>query len=160
MTQGKFGRILIVTNLLATLVLIATAIQGSHRPVMGHLPINVHVMLALVASLVILFAQVWVALYLISLKRELKGVAESRGDSATAAALNFPPYLGWLGGALFLLLILFLLGPAVLLGRVPVWVHSAAFFAAVAVNLASLVAERRALRASDQALTRFSQAGA
>ncbi len=61
----------------------------------------------------------------------------------------------WAAGALFLVLGVFLLGPAVLVSSVPPWLHGAVAYAALVTQVLVLFLEFRALRQSDSALRQW-----
>ena len=158
MKKGRFGSIVLTISLLATGVLILTAIQGGHRDMFGDDATQTHVFLALIATLTLIFAHTWVALYLVSVGRQVRGFMESRGlEKDHGNFLESPHFLGWSAGALALLLVTFFLGPASLLGRVPTWLHTAFFVAATVVHLWSLVVEKRALQAREGHLLELSR---
>ncbi len=159
MRKTKFGVIVLSINALATAVLLATALQGSKRVLFGLESIQLHVLLALTASLGIFFAHSWVVIYLVSLGRELRSCIAKHGlQDESAGLLATPAFLGWALAPLGILLVTYFLGIAVLLGRVPAWSHSTAFWIALALQLWSLGVEKRAMRTYEANLNRLHQA--
>ncbi|MCH9647960.1 MAG: hypothetical protein K0U98_06960 [Deltaproteobacteria bacterium] len=158
MEKTKFGTIVLSINVLATFVLLATALQGSKRVLFGLDSLHLHVLLSLAAALGIFFAHTWVAIYLVSLNREMRRFISENGLTSRARDLLVPPaFLGWSLALLLVLLVTFFLGPAVLLGKAPSWSHTTAFWLTLAVQLWSLGVEFRALRVCKENLIQLNR---
>lgn len=151
MKQGKFGRIVLVVSALATLGLVALGVDGYR---LGDAPeeLRAHLGLAMAVTLALLFGHLWVALYLLALVRTLRARGEELLAGEAWSRRRRRSLAGAVGGALVLLLAVFLLGPAAMLGMLPAWVHGAAFFAALAAQVGSLLVEARALRDAERSL--------
>jgi len=158
--SSRFGRILLGVNALATLGFVATAAQGyGISGFSDSAALERHLLGALAATLVFFFAHAWVFIYLVALRREIGRWSSARGISLGSKVKISPsggrsPIL-WAAGALFLVLGVFLLGPAVLVSSVPPWLHGAVAYAALVTQIWVLLLEFRALRQSDSDLRQW-----
>ena len=141
------GRALLIIGLMATLGLMATGALGYslHGPLDERL--RVHVLLALAASLLLLFAHCWIMFYLIGTGRAIKdAVNENKLDpnyiEETKRFKNqsYPMLMLALG----LAMATFILGGAVATGSLA-WLHHILFYATLLAQLRALQLEWRVL---------------
>ncbi len=147
-----FGRIMVVTGMLATAGLGLVAAQG-YRGAAGGEALRLHVLTALTAVLVFILAHAWVLFYLVGAVRVIGETAREAGrEELLQPALTrfgrrtLPPLLGALAAGLAL----FLAGVAVYAHQVPAAVHGGLFWLLVALELWAAWGEWRALLASER----------
>jgi hypothetical protein len=142
------GRALLIIGFMATLGLIATGVlgYGLHGPADDHL--RFHVLVALAASLLLLFAHCWIMFYLIGTGRAIKDAVNENGldpqwieDTKRFKNRSYPMLMLALG----LAMATFILGGAVATGTFR-WLHHALFYA-------TLLAQLRALQLEWEVLT-------
>lgn len=142
------GRALLIIGFMATLGLIATGVlgYGLEGPADDHL--RFHVLVALAASLLLLFAHCWIMFYLIGTGRAIKDAVNENGldprfieDTKRFKNRSYPMLMLALG----LAMATFILGGAVATGTLR-WLHHALFYA-------TLLAQARALQLEWQVLT-------
>jgi hypothetical protein len=149
------GRALLIIGLMATLGLIATGALGYslHGPLDEHL--RYHVLVALAASLLLLFAHCWIMFYLIGTGRAIKdAVNENRLDpnyiEETKRFKNqsYPMLMLAIG----LAMATFILGGAVATGSLA-WLHHILFYATLLAQLRALQLEWRVLTENERLMT-------
>jgi hypothetical protein len=141
------GRALLTIGLMATLGLIATAVLGYGLAGPTDARLRLHALLALAASLLLLFSHCWIMFYLIGTGRAIKdAVAENHLDprfyEETKGFKNrsYPMLMLALG----LAMATFILGGAAWKGILP-WLHHALFYATLLAQLRALQLERQVL---------------
>jgi hypothetical protein len=142
------GRSLLIVGSLATLGLVATAAVS-----FAGLDVSLHILLALVSSLLLLFSHCWIMFYLIGTGKAIKEtVAEHSlaaglvGETRRFKARAFPSILL----ALVVAMATFILGGGVYTGSVPPWVHHTLFWLALAVQVRTLWLEQQVLSANER----------
>jgi hypothetical protein len=151
--KQRFGKVLLVLSLLATLGLVATGIQGYGIESLGDRPaLELHLTLAMVSILIIFFAHTWIVIYLFSLHRQLRSWATPRGQGPAVAELRAAPAVRWGSFALLAVLVAFGLGPAAMMVAVPIWLHPLASLLALGIQGVALWLERRALGQTEKVL--------
>lgn len=153
----KFGRIMIVLGILATLGLVATAVQG-YAGVHGRAGLKEHVLLGLVALLLFVLAHCWILVYLVGIDRLLRPLARAAGRDDVVE----PPLRSFRSRTLPLLLAavfggiaVFTLGSEAYSGRMSPSVHGVLIWVTVALQAGAVAVEWRALAASERALERL-----
>lgn len=145
----KLGRGLVVIGWLAALGVIASAVMGYAAPPESDVEqLQSHVLLALAAVLLLLFAHCWILLYLIFTGRAVREVVKEHGlDPALPAASSRlqADAVPWLLLAMGLGLGTFLLGSGAAANALPAWVHHGLGYAALAAQVYALWVERRVL---------------
>jgi hypothetical protein len=159
------GRALLVVGWLATLGVVAAAAVG--YAVGGERDrFELHVLLALVASLLLLFSHCWIMFYLIGTGKAIKRTVAEQGweGELVAKTRDFKNRTGpALMLAMGLAMATFIVGMPVYTGVLPVWVHHALFYLALAAQGWALVREGAVLSANERLirdLNRRLEAGA
>ena len=148
--RTDYGKIVWWTGLLATLGFVATLLQG--LAVAGRQGLQLHLFLALAATLLMLFSHLWIVIYLWSLRREVSRLGETGEEIPRLSR-------AWLvAGAVVLALGAFLLGPVGLRGDLPMSSHATLGLVALALQFGSLWVEKKGLGATDRALGRLLRA--
>lgn len=149
-----FGRIMVVTGMLATAGLGLAAAQGYRGAASGD-ALRLHVLTALVTVLVFILAHAWVLFYLVGAVRVIEETARGGGreDVVEPALTRFgrrtlPPLVGALAASLAL----FLAGVGVYAHQVPASIHGDLFWLVVVLELWAAWGEWRALVASERAV--------
>jgi transglutaminase-like putative cysteine protease len=149
----RLGRALLVIGLLAALGIAASAAVGYAAPPASEIEqLQPHVLSALAAVLLLLFAHCWIVLYLIGTGRALRSVVREYGldPSVMAEAGRLQgEAVPWLLLAMGLALGTFLLGAGAAANALPAWVHHGLAWAALAAQLYALWTERRVLAAHE-----------
>lgn len=142
------GRSLLIVGGFATLGLLGSAIVAY----MGQ-PFIVHVGVALLASLLLLFSHCWIMFYLIGTGKAIKeAVAEHDMDQnlieETKVYKNrsYP----WMMLAMGFAMATFILGGGVYTGAIPDWVHHALFWITLVVQVRTLWIELEVLTANER----------
>ncbi len=150
----KLGRALLVIGLLATVGIVASAVLGYAAPAESDVEqLQLHVLLALAAVLLLLFAHCWILLYLIGTGRALRDVVREHGldpGLPTEASRLQGEAIPWLLLAMGLALGTFLLGAGAAANALPAVVHHALAYAALGVQVYALWVERRVLDAHEE----------
>jgi hypothetical protein len=152
----KLGRALLVIGLLAAVGVVASAVLGYTSPSGEVEDLQPHVLVALAATLLLLFAHCWVLFYLIGTGRILRSVAGEHGlgDGVPAAVTRLQgDVVPWLLLAIGLALGTFLLGAGAAANALPSWVHHGLFYLALGAQLWALWIERRSLDACERLIT-------
>ncbi len=147
------GRALLVVGWLGTLGFAATGIVGYLLPGGGGLVR--HLLLGLVAALLVLFSHCWILFYLIGTGRAIKDAVQEHGlePQLAAATRRFKQRSNpWMLLAMLLAMATFIVGGGVQTGVVPSWVHHGLFWAALAVQIATLAREHGVLAANERVL--------
>jgi hypothetical protein len=153
----KFGRIMILVGIVATLGLVAAGVQGYGGAREGA-ALREHILLGLVALLLFVLAHCWVLVYLVGIDRVLRRAPRDAGrDEAPEPRLRT-----FRGLTLSLLLaavlggvVAFVLGTEVYSGRVSAGLHGAFLWLTVVLQAAAVAVEWRALAASERALRKL-----
>jgi len=152
-----FGRLMVITGLIATAGLGVAAAQG-YRGAAAGAALQLHVLTALVALLVFVLAHAWVLFYLVGADRVLlESAREAELEHVLEPALThfrrrtLPPLLG----ALAAVLALFLAGAGVYAGQVPAAVHGGLFWLTLALEVWAAWSEWQALIAAERAVGRL-----
>lgn len=149
----KLGRALLVIGLLAALGVVASAALGYAAPPESEIEqLQPHVLAALAAVLLLLFAHCWILFYLIGTGRALRQVVQEYGlDPALPkeAGRIQGEAVPWLLLAMGLALGTFLLGAGAAANALPPWAHHGLAWAALAAQLYALWTERRVLAAHE-----------
>jgi 4-hydroxybenzoate polyprenyltransferase len=149
------GRALLIIGLMATLGLIATGGlgYGLHGPADEHL--RYHVLLALAASLLLLFAHCWIMFYLIGTGKAIKEAVHENGLDPAAIEYtkqfknrSYPMLMLAIG----LAMATFILGGAVATGSLK-WLHHILFYATLAAQLRALQLEWQVLTENQRLMT-------
>jgi hypothetical protein len=142
------GRSLLVVGSLATVGLVATAVVS-----FAGAEFTLHVLLALVSSLLLLFSHSWIMFYLIGTGKAIREtVAEHSLETALVGETRrfksevFPSILLAVG----LAMATFILGGGVYTRAVPSWVHHALFWITLVVQVRTLWLEQRVLLANER----------
>jgi hypothetical protein len=149
------GRALLIVGGLATLGLMATAVVAYAGQ-----DFTVHLLLALLSSLLLLFSHCWIMFYLIGTGKAIKDAVASHSLEAgiideTKAYKNrtFP----WIMGALGLAMATFILGGGVYTKVIPTWIHHGLFWLTLLVQLRTLWLEQQVLTANDRLMVGINQ---
>jgi hypothetical protein len=145
------GRALLVVGLVATLGFTAAAVVG-YRGLAGD-GMQLHLLLALVSSLLLLFSHCWIMFFLIGTGKAIKSAVAEHGleTELVAETRRFKnATFGWALLAMGLAMATFILGGGVFTGVVPRWVHHGLFYLALAAQAAALWRESRVLSANDR----------
>ena len=149
-----FGRIMVVTGLVATAGLGLAAAQGYRGAASGD-ALRLHVLTALATVLVFILAHAWVLFYLVGASRVIAESAREAGrEGVLEPALThfgrrvLPPLLG----ALAAVLALFLAGVGVYARELSAAVHGDLFWLVVVLELWAAWGEWRALVSSERAV--------
>lgn len=153
------GRALLIVGAMSTLGLIAAAVVGytlyGHYSLHGPTDPNMprHVLIALVASLLLLFSHCWIMFYLIGTGKAIKDAVRENGlDPAIIEETkrfkneSYPSLMLAMG----LVMATFIVGGGVATGSIPRWIHHGLFYLAVASQGYALWKERRALTENER----------
>lgn len=142
-----FERSIFTLSLLATAFFVGVGVHAYAVPAGDEPALGLHVLLGLAAALLLVFPHLWTVLYLWGTGRAVRKEVEERRASprviSRARRLRLralPPLLLASAAALVTLV----LGQEALVGTRP-WVHAAAFFTTLALQLWALWAERTSL---------------
>jgi 4-hydroxybenzoate polyprenyltransferase len=145
------GRALLIVGWIATLVFVASGLERYVRPQESSL--QGHMLLALVASLLLLFAHCWIMFYLIGTGKALKDAVLAHGlegeiVEATKRYKNrsYP----WIMLAMGLAMAAFILGGGTFTGSVPLWLHVSLAAATLLAQVWTLLVEGQVLVANDR----------
>ncbi len=150
--RGYMGRGLLVVIAIFGLELVAVA--GAGYRWFGDQ--RLHILLALIASLILLFAHSWISIYLVGTARLIsKSVAEHGWDAVEDASRRrfVRRALPWLGVAAVAVLAAFLSGALSMVRddvSAPRIAHHVIFFVAVALQAVALVTARPALAETER----------
>ena len=139
------GRALLVVGALATLGLIATGVVGYVSTLDD---INLHIMLALGSSLLLLFSHCWIMFYLIGTGKAVRETVAEHGldtsilEETKRYKMESNP---WMMMAMMLVMATFILGGGVATRVIPGWVHHGLFWLSVVVQIKTLWIENRVL---------------
>ncbi|MEE9562253.1 MAG: hypothetical protein V3W50_04190 [Thermoanaerobaculia bacterium] len=148
------GRALLMIGWLAALGLLIAGFQGFS--VAGTDGLSRHVLLALLASLLLLFSHCWILFYLIGTGKVIKGAVVEYGldpemlDQIREFKNQTSP---WLLLAMILAIATFVLGGAVVTKTVPAWAHQTLFYVTVVVQIVTLRRETRVLIANERLIS-------
>lgn len=146
------SRALLVVGFLATLGFVATGVVG-YRLGGDAGMFQIHLLVGLLSSLLLLFSHCWIMFYLIGTGKAIKeAVAENGLEAAIVAETKRykAETFGWMMLAMGLAMAAFILGGGVYTGAVPRSVHHALFYLALAAQVWTLVRETRVLTANDR----------
>ena len=149
------GRALLIVGSLATVGLVATAVVAY----LGQ-PFTVHVLVALLSSLLLLFSHCWIMFYLIGTGKAIKAAVAEHGLESELVAetrlyknRSFP----WIMLAMGLAMATFILGGGVYMQAVPTWVHHSLFWITLVVQLRTLWIEQQVLVANHRLMMGINQ---
>jgi hypothetical protein len=152
------GRALLMIGWLAALGLL---IAGFHGYVVdGTDGLSRHVLLALLASLLLLFSHCWILFYLIGTGKVIKGaVVEHELEPEILDQIrDFKNQTSpWLLVAMILAIATFVVGGAVVTKSMPAWAHQTLFYVTVVVQIVTLRRETRVLIANERLITEINQ---
>ena len=147
------GRALLVVGWLATLTFVAAGVVG--YVVGGWEGGDLHVLLGLVASLLLLFSHTWIMFYLIGTGKAIKAAvaehdlpAEWIERTREFKNRSYPALML----AMVLVMATFILGGGVERRVLPGWIHHALFYLALAAQLRALWREHAVLGANQRLL--------
>ena len=148
------GRALLMIGWLAALGLLIAGFHGYR--VDGTDGLSRHVLLALLASLLLLFSHCWILFYLIGTGKVIKGAVVEYGldpkilDQIREFKNQTSP---WLLLAMILAITTFVLGGAVVTKTVPAWAHQTLVYVTVVVQIVTLRRETRVLIANERLIS-------
>ncbi len=155
-----FGKMMVLTGLLATLGLGATAAQGYRGAAAGS-ALQLHVLAGLASLLVFVLAHVWVLFYLAGAARVIEESARAAGREASLEpaltrfrSRTLPPLTGALGAVLGL----FLTGTGAYARQLSATFHGGLFWLTLVLEAWAAWAEWRALAAGERAVERLAGA--
>jgi hypothetical protein len=140
------GRALLMIGWLAALGLLISGFNG--YAVDGTEGLSLHVLLALLASLLLLFSHCWILFYLIGTGKVIKDAVVEHGlDPAVVdQTKDFKNQTSpWLLLAMILAIATCVFGMAVVTKSVPGWAHQVLFYVTVVVQIFTLLRESRVL---------------
>lgn len=155
------GRALLVVGWLATAGLVAAGVIGYGWT--GPRELGLHLMVALITSLLLLFSHTWIMFYLIGTGKAIK-TAVTEHDLEPELIEKTREFKNrsypWLMLAMGVAMALFILGGGVATETLPAWTHQALFFVTLIVQVRTLLVERsvlveneRLMRSLDRRLT-------
>jgi hypothetical protein len=156
---GMMSRALLVVGFLATLGFVATGVLGYRVGGDGE-SFQMHLLLGLVSSLLLLFSHCWIMFYLIGTGKAIKDAVAEHGLEAEIVSRTKrfkADTFGWMMLAMGLAMAAFILGGGVYTGAVPKWVHHGLFYLALAAQAWTLMRETRALAANDRLMAEINQ---
>lgn len=140
------GRALIILGWISTIGFLSTGVIGWLAP--GYTSIGLHILAALLTSLLLLFSHCWIMFYLIGTGKALRlAVEEHQLDQSIVEETkrfkneSYP----WLMAAMGLAMATFILGGGVPTGAIPKWVHQGLFLATLTVQIKAVVVEQLVL---------------
>lgn len=146
------GRALLILGWLATLGFVATAFLGYGIADDFELMTS-HILLALLASLLVLFSHSWIMFYLIGTGRAIKEAVQENHleadlieETKKFKSASYP----WLMLAVGLVIATFVVGAGVYTNVLPRWVHHTLFYLTAVVQGWTLVLEGRVLVANER----------
>jgi 4-hydroxybenzoate polyprenyltransferase len=145
------GRALLTIGWLATLGFAAAGAVGYRAA--DPETFQLHLLLALVSSLLLLFSHCWILFYLIGTGKAIKEAVAENGLEAdiVAATRRFKRQSsGWVMLAILLAMATFVVGGGVYARQAPAWIHHALFYVTAAVQVWTLLREQRVLGANDR----------
>ena len=145
------GRALLTIGWLATLGFAAAGAVGYRAG--ADQTFQLHLLLALVSCLLLLFSHCWILFYLIGTGKAIKdAVSENRLEAEIVAATRRfkQRSSGWVTLAMLLAMATFVVGGGVYAHQVPVWIHHALFYVTAAVQVWTLRREHQVLAANDR----------
>lgn len=153
------SRALLVVGALATVGFVATGAIG-YRVGGDPQSFQLHLLVGLVSSLLLLFSHCWIMFYLIGTGKAIKeAVAENGFESELVASTKRfkAETFGWMMLAMGLAMATFILGGGVYTGAVPKIVHHGLFYLALAAQVWTLLREIRVLAANDRLIADLDQ---
>lgn len=146
------GRALLMVGWLSTLGLVGAGAVGYGASGSSEW-MRLHVLLALVSSLLLLFSHSWIMFFLIGTGKAIKrAVADAGGEPEVVEQTKvfknqaYPSLMLAMGAAM----VTFICGGGVLVGALPPWVHHALFYATLVSQARALLVEGRVLYANDR----------
>jgi hypothetical protein len=147
------GRALLIVGAMATLGLIVSAALGFLLEELVGPEMQRHVLVALASSLLLLFSHCWIMFYLIGTGKAIKDAVKEHGlepalveETKRFKNRSYPSLMLAMG----LVMATFILGGGGATGTLPVWVHHALFWAALAVQVRALWIEKQVLDANER----------
>ncbi len=148
------GRALLIVGWLATLGFGAAGVVGYR--VAAPKEVGTHLLVALVASLLLLFSHSWIMFYLIGTGKAIKMTVAEYGleDGLIQRTKEFKSRsYPWLTLATALAMATFILGGGVATGTVPGWVHHLLFYVTLPVQVWTLRVEQQVLLANEHLIS-------
>jgi hypothetical protein len=140
------GSALVILGWISTIGFLGTGVIGWLAP--GSASIGLHILAALLTSLLLLFSHCWIMFYLIGTGKALRlAVEEHHLDQAIIEEtkrfknLSYP----WLMAAMGFAMATFILGGGVPTGAIPKWVHQGLFLITLAVQVRTVLIEQSVL---------------
>lgn len=140
------GRALVILGWISTVGFLGTGVIGWLAP--GATSIGLHILAALLTSLLLLFSHCWIMFYLIGTGKALRLAVEDHDlDPAIVEETkrfkneSYP----WLMGAMGLAMATFILGGGVATAIIPKWIHQMLFLLTLMVQVKSVLVEQLVL---------------
>ena len=141
------GRALVILGWISTVGFLVTGVIGWLAP--GRASIGVHILTALLTSLLLLFSHCWIMFYLIGTGKALRlAVEDHKLDTEIIEETkrfkneSYP----WLMAAMGLAMATFILGGGVPTGVIPKWSHQSLYLLTLAVQIKTVVIEQSVLK--------------
>lgn len=148
------GRALLMVGALATLAFLITGVIGYGLPeTFEPTDLGSHLLIAVLASLLLLFSHCWILFYLIGTGKALKEAVKEHGLEADIVeqTKRFKTRSNpWLMLAMMLAMATFVIGGGVATEAVPSWVHHALFFVTLAAQVWALWVEFEVLAENEK----------
>ncbi len=144
------GRALLVVGWVATLGFAAAGAVGYRAAAAD--AFQLHLLLALVSTLLLLFSHCWILFYLVGTGKAIKEAVAENGlePELVAATRRFKQKSsGWGMLAMLLAMATMVLGGGAFAGAVPLWLHHALYWATLLVQVWTLWRERSVLAEND-----------
>ena len=152
---------MIILGWLGTVGLVAAGVMGYRIGAGG--TFGGHLLMALLASLLLLFSHCWIMFYLIGTGKAIKvAVAEHTLDPASVEETkhlknrSYPSLMLAMG----LVMVTFIIGGGVATRVVPAWAHAGLFFVTLVVQVRVLLLEQRVLLDNERLMLRVGTAAA
>jgi MFS family permease len=140
------ARSLLIVGVVATVGLVASGVIGFRMA--DRSGFELHLLVALVSSLLLLFSHCWILFYLVGTGRAIKDAVAENGlePEIVAATRRFKGRSsGWAMLAMAFAIAVFVTGGGVFTDAVPTSVHHALFWVTLAVQVFALIREREVL---------------
>lgn len=142
------GRALLIVGVMATLGLIASAVFGYLLEGPPGPRMQLHILVSLASSLLLLFSHCWIMFYLIGTGKAIKDAVKEYGleqalveETKRFKNVSYPSLML----AMTLAIATFVLGGGAAMQALPSWIHHALFFATLVVQVRALWLENRVL---------------
>jgi hypothetical protein len=155
MAMDRMSRTLWGMGWLGPLAALAALVTGFKLVGTGDEALPRHVLIALLGTLIVCFCHVWAGVYLWGLGRAIALTATEGGlgaEEVDSARRLRQRTLAWVAAALGLTLLVFALGGSTMTGTIPVPVHQALAWGALAAQLMALWSEGKAIAGTEGVL--------